>query len=215
MAEVEGVTKFDLVFTPSAPLPTAILRALNAWREILWRSRLIGNDPARYGGAGFGNVSRRLANGSDRRRLGFAITGTQTGALARLDASHYAIVTACDPARNRIAAEGPVAPSSESLTHGMLYRIDPSIGFIFHVHSPDIWRARVVLKLPTTAADVPYGTQAMAAEMRRLKRSGALMRRRIVVMAGHEDGVIAFGRSADQAGVVLLRMLARALEIGG
>lgn len=206
----EGVTKFELEFVPAPPVPIERLRALIAWRAILWRLGLVGRDPARYGGVGFGNLSRRLSPpGVSPPR--FAVTGTQTGAIAALDATHFAVVTACDPKRNRVRAEGPIAPSSESLTHGMLYRIDPSIGFIFHVHSPDIWRARDVWKLPATGAGVAYGTPAMAAEMRRLKRRGALMRRRIVVMAGHEDGVIAFGRSADQAGLVLLRTLARAM----
>lgn len=209
----EGVTKFDLAFTLTAPLPETFLRELNAWRRLLWRNRLIGQDPARYGGVGFGNVSRRLPAASRRRGLQFAISGTQTGTFAELDAKHYAIVTACDPAHNRVEAEGPIAPSSESLTHGMLYRIDASIEFIFHVHSPDIWNVRESLKLPTTATDVPYGTPAMAAEMRRLKRDDALMRRRIVAMGGHQDGVISFGRTADQAGVVLIRTLARALSI--
>jgi len=213
VADEEGVTKFDLAFTLSPPLSDALLRPLNAWRQILWRCGLIGQDPDRYGGVGFGNVSRRLATGARRGALRFAITGTRTGTLAELNANHYSTVIACDPARNRVEAEGPIAPSSESLTHGMLYRIDPSIGFIFHVHSPDIWQARAALKLPTTAADVAYGTPAMAAEMRRLKRAGALMRQRIVVMAGHEDGVIAFGRTADQAGGVLMRELARALSV--
>jgi hypothetical protein len=212
-AHDEGVTKFDLVFTPTAPLPETLLRELNAWRRLLWRSRLIGQDPARYGGVGFGNVSRRLPAASRRRGLRFAISGTQTGGLAELDANHYAIVTACDPAHNRVEAEGPIAPSSESLTHGMLYRIDASVEFIFHVHSPEIWNSRERLRLPATAPDVAYGTPKMAAEMRRLKRVGALMRKRIVAMGGHQDGVISFGRTAEQAGVVLIRALARALAI--
>jgi L-ribulose-5-phosphate 4-epimerase len=212
-AQDEGITKFDLAFTPTAPLPETLLRELNAWRRLLWRSRLIGQDPARYGGVGFGNVSRRLPAASRRRGLRFAISGTQTGALAELDANHYAIVTACDPAHNRVEAEGPIAPSSESLTHGMLYRIDASIQFIFHVHSPDIWSARESLNLPTTATDVPYGTPAMAAEIRQLKHDDALMRKRIVAMGGHQDGVISFGRTAEQTGVVLIRTLARAMAI--
>lgn len=212
MAADEGVTKFHLEFAPSAPLPATFLRELNAWRRILWRSGLIGQDPARYGGVGFGNVSRRLPRGSRGQRLRFAISGTQTGVLAELDASHYAIVTACDPASNRVEAEGPMAPSSESLTHGMLYRIDSSIAFIFHVHSPEVWNARRHLAIPTTASDVAYGTPAMAVEMRRLKRAGALMRRRLIAMGGHQDGVIAFGRTADQAGVVLMRALAKAMS---
>ena len=212
MAAEEGVTKFHLEFTPSPPLPATLLRELNAWRRILWRSGLIGQDSARYGGVGFGNVSRRLPPGSRGQRLRFAISGTQTGALAELDASHYAIVTDCDPVHNRVEAQGPIAPSSESLTHGMLYRVDPSVGFIFHVHSPEIWGARDALKLPITAAEIAYGTPAMAAEMRRLKRRGAMMRRRIIAMGGHQDGVISFGRTADQAGVALMRALARAMS---
>lgn len=203
----EGVTKFDLVYRPSAPFPRTRLRDLIAWRMILWRLGLIGLDAARYGGVGFGNVSQRLpARG---RTMRFAVSGTQTGALPVLAARHFAIVTACDPERNRVEAEGPMPPSSESLTHGMLYRLDASIRFVFHVHSPDIWRQAQALKLPRTAPDVAYGTPAMAAEMKRLLRGGR--RHPILVMGGHEDGVIAYGRSADEAGATLLKVLATAL----
>ena len=202
----EGVTKFDLAFTPAAPLPDAPLAVLNAWRSILWRLGLIGQDPARYGGVGFGNVSQRLKSASALR---FVISGTQTGALAALDARHYAVVSACHPARNRVDAEGPIAPSSESLTHGMLYRVDPAIRFIFHVHSSDIWSAPA-LDLPRTADRIAYGTPAMAREMARLWRRGALARQRVLIMGGHTDGVIAFGRTAEQAGMALLRALVAA-----
>ncbi len=205
----EGVTKFDLVHRPSAPFPRRQLRDLIAWRMILWRLGLIGQDPARYGGVGFGNVSQRLpARGRATR---FAVSGTQTGALPVLAARHFAVVTACYPERNRVEAEGPIAPSSESLTHGMLYALDASIRFVFHVHAPDIWRQARALKLPRTAPHVAYGTPAMAAEMRRLLRSGQLRRNPILVMGGHEDGVIGFGRSADEAGAALLGALATAL----
>lgn len=205
----EGIVKFDLVFRSAPALPEELLRELGAWRRILWRLGLIGQDPARYGGVGFGNVSRRLPAPGDATR--FAISGTQTGALPALAAEHYAIVTACYPERNRVEAEGPIEPSSESLTHGMFYRLEPTIAFVFHVHSPDICPMRAALDLPTTAPDVAYGTPAMAREMERLLRAGALAQRRILVMGGHEDGVIAFGRTAEEAGVVLMQVLARAL----
>src|SRR5581483_9370224 len=71
----EGVTKFDLAYTPSAPLPMTSVAALIAWRMILWRLGLIGLDPARYGGVGFGNVSARLP-GARRGQARFAISGT-------------------------------------------------------------------------------------------------------------------------------------------
>lgn len=207
--EPEGVTKFDLAYTPSAPFPRSRLRDLIAWRMILWRLMLIGQDPHRYGGVGFGNVSQRLA--ARGRAVRFAVSGTQTGALPVLAGRHFAIVTACDPERNRVEAEGPVAPSSESLTHGMLYRLDASMRFVFHVHSPDIWRQAQALNLPRTAPHVAYGTPAMAAEMKRLLRGGRLRANPILVMGGHEDGVIAFGRNADEAGTTLLKVLATAL----
>ncbi|MFL6621869.1 MAG: class II aldolase/adducin family protein [Sulfurifustaceae bacterium] len=209
--EVEGVTKFDLVYAASPALPDAVLAPLIAWRTVLWRLGVIGQDPARYGGVGFGNVSQRLAPFT-RARPRFAITGTQTGAEPVLDARHFAIVTACDPRRNRVVAEGPVPPSSESLTHGMIYALDPAIRFVFHGHSPEIWRGAERLRLPCTAPDVAYGTPAMAQEMRRLWRAGALRRHHVLVMRGHEDGVIVFGRTAEQAGRALVRTLALALQ---
>lgn len=212
MTAEEGVTKFDLSFTPSLPLPRRRVQALIVWRDILRRLGLVGQDPARYGGVGFGNLSRRLSTKSAVTGLRFTITGTQTGALPALDAHHFAIVIACDWRDNHVRAEGPIAPSSESLTHAMLYHLDPSIGFVFHVHSSEIWQARTALNLPTTAPEVAYGTPAMAEEMQRLWHTGALARRHIVAMAGHEDGVIGFGRSADQAGMALLRALVRALS---
>lgn len=204
----DGVTKFDLDYQPAPALPRHELVELNAWRSILWRLQLIGRDAARYGGVGFGNVSRRLPPG-------FIITGTQTGDLPQLDPHHYTRVEHADPARNRVVARGPVAPSSESLTHAMLYALDDSIQFVFHVHSPAIWHAADRLALPATAADVAYGTPAMAHEMRRLYSDRAFGQRGVIVMRGHADGVIAVGARADEAGTRLLTVLAQALAGGG
>jgi len=203
----EGVVKFELGFTRAPPIEFAPLQALNAWRTLLHRLGLIGQEPARYGGVGFGNVSQRLA-GSPMR---FAITGTQTGELAVLDARHYALIDACDIAHNRVVARGPIEPSSESLTHAMLYRLSPDIHYVFHVHAPLIWRHAQALGIACTRPDVAYGTPAMAAEIERLYDIGDLARRGIVAMGGHEDGVVAFGASADDAGLVLVRALVAAM----
>ncbi len=220
----EGVIKFDLRFTATAPVPPAWIEALNAWRTILHRLQLIGEDRARYGGVGFGNVSCRVPSGE--RGL-FVVSGTQTGRYPVLGAEHYSIVTRADVAANRLEAEGPVAPSSESLTHAMLYALDPRIACVLHVHSPEIWRAAGRLGLPTTPADVAYGTPAMAEAVGRLHRESATgtflyraprldpigdrrLRGGLLVMAGHEDGVIAFGDSAGAAGRALISALEHA-----
>ncbi len=210
MSRAEGVIRFDLQFTPAAPLPWSELRELEGWRRVMHRLGLVGRDPARYDGAGYGNVSRRLPpfDGAAPR---FAVSGSQTGDISALGAGHYALVTDCDPAGNRVVAEGPVAPSSESLTHGMLYRLDPSLRFVFHVHAPEIWRRAAALGLPVSAAAAGYGTPQMAAEVVRLFRERHIRGRGVLVMGGHEDGVVAFGETAEAAGCTLLAVLGRAL----
>ena len=124
MTMQEGVVQFNLTFLPADPLPAAMLGSLNAWRQILYRLGLIGQDPHRYGGLGFGNVSIRMESGNN---ASFIISGTQTGGMDRLSPEHYTLVKTFDPATNSVVAEGVVRPSSESLTHGSLYRLDQTI----------------------------------------------------------------------------------------
>ena len=80
------------------------------------------------------------------------------------------------------------------------------------MHAPELWRGARALGLPTARADVPYGTPEMAHEVERLFRSAALGEHGILAMLGHEDGVIAFGPSAEAAGAILTRHYARALS---
>jgi L-ribulose-5-phosphate 4-epimerase len=122
------------------------------------------------------------------------------------------VVTGCYPAENRLVAHGPVQPSSESLTHGAIYVLDSRILWVVHAHSPEIWRNAAALGLPMTGA-VPYGTPAMAEEVQRLFHASDLPEKRIFGMAGHEDGIVTFGRTAEEAGGVMLAYLARALQI--
>jgi ribulose-5-phosphate 4-epimerase/fuculose-1-phosphate aldolase len=208
MRDVEGVIKFDLRYTPGAPLPRVAVVELCAWREILRRLGLTGQDPARYHGIGFGNLSRRLAPGTPE----FVITGSQTGARPALDERHFAWVIACDPQRNALTAEGPIAPSSESLTHGQVYALDATVQFVFHVHSPELWRAAARLNIPITAARAAYGTPDMVAEVERLFRETDVRARRLFAMGGHEDGIVGFGKTAQEAGAVLVSALAAALS---
>ncbi len=209
MAHEEGVIKFQMRYTPAPPLPAAALRELNAWRKILVLLQMIGQDPARYDGYGFGNISCRLepfdAPAEQRR---FVITGTQTGDIADLGPEHFVVVSECHPQQNLTVAEGPVRPSSESMTHGAVYALDSRIRWVMHGHSPHIWRAAARLGIPTTDAAVPYGTPEMSAEVARLYRESDLRTRKIFSMGGHEDGIVTFGHSADEAGQLLIRALA-------
>lgn len=213
MATKEGVIKFEMDYRVAPALPAEQLAELNAWRKMMYLTELIGQTPTRYGGYGFGNISCRIDYPCDSGQPPFAITGTQTGGAADLSPLDYVVVTACYPELNRLLAEGPVKPSSESLTHGVIYAQDERIRWVMHAHSPHLWRNAAALDLPMTAADVAYGTPEMAAEVARLFRETDVAQRRIFGMAGHEDGIVSFGATAEEAGFVLLGWLARAFQL--
>jgi len=209
--DAEGVIKFDLQYRVAKPAAYHELKELNAWRSRLWQLQLVGQDPQRYDGYGFGNVSVRCGpRDAAPGRRSFLISGTQTGALPELDEHHYTLVQSYDPTANRVVAQGPVKPSSESLTHGILYDQDTRIQAVLHVHSPDIWQAAGTLGMPVTEATVTYGTPAMAAEVQRLFRETDVLRQQIFCMGGHQDGIVAFGPTVAQAGDTLLAALAQA-----
>lgn len=207
--EQEGVIKYALDFSPAEPHPYQLIPVLNAWRTICRRVGLIGQDPARYDGYGFGNISGRLTPGEPA----FLISGSQTGHLAELSNADFAVVEKCWPAANRVTARGPLRPSSESMTHGTVYDHEPAAQAVIHAHSPEIWQTATRLDLPQTATAVPYGSPEMGAEVARLFSETALAEKKIFAMGGHEDGIVAFGPSIDAAGQVLLQALAEALKI--
>ncbi|MEM6455513.1 MAG: class II aldolase/adducin family protein [Acidobacteriota bacterium] len=154
---------------------------------------LIGRDPARYGGAAYGNVSFRL----DARGR-FAISGTQTSGVPGFDPARFAVVVRCWPAENRLWSFGPVPPSSESMTHAAVYAAHPRIAAVVHAHDPALWRAGLAHGgWRTTPADVDYGTPAMAAAVAAAVAAGD--ETDALLMAGHEDGVIAYGPTFDAA----------------
>jgi ribulose-5-phosphate 4-epimerase/fuculose-1-phosphate aldolase len=140
----------------------------------------------------------------------FIISGSQTGDLPELGPAEYTVVTECHPAQKRLVAYGPIRPSSESLTHGAVYALDSAIRVVLHVHSPAIWLAAATLGIPITDPLIPYGTPEMAAAVAHLYATTDMAQRGIFSMGGHEDGIFAFGETAEVAGDVLLATLAAA-----
>ncbi len=212
----EGVIKFQTRHQ-SRPLDRGrhgdLVCRLVAWRELLARTQLVGQDPGRYGGAGYGNVSGRVgAPSSPQGARAMLISGTQTGGIVHLGLQHFCVVERYDYRINRVDSHGPIEPSSETMTHGAIYDLGPHIRYVLHAHSPIIWRSASALRLPTTRRDVAYGTPEMAQEVARLWRETALAETKILAMGGHEDGVISFGRTLEEAGGVMFAQLARAFE---
>ena len=201
MTAREGVIRFRFDHRreelPAALEPVAA--RLARWRRTLVALGVVGRDAGRYGGYGFGNLSGRVG------RRAFLVTGSQTGHLADLYLAGFALVESWDAAAHRLASRGLVAPSSEALTHAALYDASARIGAVFHVHAPALWARRGAAGLPATAPGVAEGTPEMAAEVGRLaRRLGASG---LLAMSGHEDGLVAWGPTADAAGRMLLAAL--------
>jgi ribulose-5-phosphate 4-epimerase/fuculose-1-phosphate aldolase len=172
------------------------LAELNAYRSKLLDLRLIGVAP---NGIGFGNLSvREGATGN------FYITGSATGGRHELTLADCAKVVACDFERNRIRYEGSALPSSESLTHAAIYESDATAGAVIHCHDFKLWTA-VLNEAPTTSKAAEYGTPDIAHEIMRLFTRTGVRSRKIIVMAGHEGGLVTFGKDLEEAFAVLLR----------
>lgn len=209
MSELEGVIKYHLNHQHK-PLPANInLNQLNAWRSVLHRLRLIGQTPQKYDGLGYGNISQRLELNSSA----FVISGTQTGHLAQLTAKDYALIDSASVDQNQINSYGLTAPSSEALTHAGVYQHEASAQAVIHVHSPEIWRNTLALNLPHTKAEIAYGTIEMAQAVNALFSSEQVNQLPLFTMLGHEDGVVAWGATLEQAAVVLIQQLANAIAL--
>lgn len=196
----EGVTKYNCIFHKTEAPAEEAIRTLNQYRNTLFTLGMIGVYPD---GIGYGNVSRRA---DDPRQ--FWITGTQTGAKPVLDAADYCLVTQYDIQHNTVHCEGLIAASSESMTHAAVYALSPAIGAVIHVHHRPLWLAGRT-GLPTTAAEIPYGTPAMAYEMKRLFWDTRLSEEKILLMLGHDEGVISFGKDLSEAFEILKRVAGR------
>jgi len=209
MKEQEGVIRYQLEHTQKPINHKFSLCEINAWRTIMFRLGLIGQDTERYDNLGFGNISQRFDSQSNQ----FVISGSQTGHITHLSVEHYSLVEKADPRKNRIQSRGLYKPSSESLTHASIYAQDSNIQAVIHAHSPEIWTHTVALNLPHISADIPYGTIEMAIAVEQLFQSGNLRQYSLFTMLGHEDGVVSFGRNMQEAAWELIKYLSLAIGI--
>jgi methylthioribose-1-phosphate isomerase len=190
----EGYIKFKCIWRKSEPVSEAKLNDLNKWRIKLFSLGLIG---ACDDGIGFGNISVRDVHNK------FIITGSATGNLNTLTPEHYVLVDAYNLKENSLVCTGPIKASSESLSHAAIYESSENTNAVIHVHDLTLWK-RLIDKVPTTKRNVLYGTPEMANEIKRLFKETNVSDEKIIVMAGHEEGIISFGNDLNEAGEILL-----------
>ena len=193
---IDGVIKYNFDFQKSKPLPKPLFFKLEIVRKRLYSLGFIGEKDS----IGFGNISKRVDKES------FVITGTQTGHLSTLEAKHYALIEAYDDKKFYIKSSGASKPSSEALTHGTIYNLCDEIGAVIHIHSVALWNFMLENDFLQTKK-VLYGSTEMIREVNRIYNNLNPLSNPKFVMAGHEEGIIIFGKDLQEAEIFLLEII--------
>ena len=191
----EGYIKYQCHWQPVSAVDETEIVELNQCRQELYQLGLIG---VYSDGIGFGNLSRRLADG---RQL--LISGSQTGGIANLTPKHYAKVIDYNWQENYVVCQGLVKASSETLSHAAIYQANSQVNAVVHVHHLELWQ-QLLEQVPTTNPNCAYGTPEMAAEIIRLCQQESTQQQGIIVMSGHESGILTFGHDLAEAKSILL-----------
>lgn len=169
---------------------------LEALRTRLFTLGLIGEKD----GIGYGNLSMRHEGSKS-----FFITATQTGRKHTLSREYYTYISDYDFSTFKIISQGTYKPSSEALSHAMIYAIDDRITTVIHIHSLALWK--FMKDKNTLATTAEYGTAKMVEEIAELYDNLDPMMNNAFVMKGHEEGIITFGRSVEEAELALYTIM--------
>lgn len=157
---------------------------------MMWGAKLhdLGLLPAEAGGNA-GNISFRNSRG-------FVITagGVSKGKLTPMN---FVQVLNANLDTRKVEVEGELEPSSETMSHHLIYRERADVNAIVHAHDDLAMKHARKLKLRSTAKAHPYGTVELANEIAK-----ALDHERYLVVKGH--GVISFGKSLWEAGKMIM-----------
>lgn len=192
----EGYIKFTVHLNETAIQVPEALQELNTVRTALFDKGMIGILPD---GVGFGNLSIKEP-GSEN----FFISGTATGGKRILDLQDYCRVDSCSIERNEVHCSGHIRASAETLSHYAVYQANPAIHCVIHIHHKAFFLKLLKSDCPATSPDAAYGTPEMARDIEALVKRNPETHG-ILVMTGHEDGVIAYGATVKEAYDALMR----------
>jgi len=186
----EGYIKFNCDWKKGPALSLKELKSINWGRNKMYDCGLIG---VYENGIGYGNISERLAEEE------FIISGSATGGFKKLEPTHYSLVHKIDMENNKVWCSGPIQASSETMSHAVIYQTCPEVNAVVHIHNLNLWKS-LIHQVPTTNPSVGYGTTEMAQEIIRLLiQTDVRHHNGYFVMAGHEEGIIAFGENMEHA----------------
>jgi ribulose-5-phosphate 4-epimerase/fuculose-1-phosphate aldolase len=196
----EGYIKFQCNWEQKKILiPQKLFLQLEKERTKLYERGLIGMYPD---GIGFGNISIRLKGRT------FIITGSATGQFDKLDQFHYSLVSEYNFESNSIFCRGMTKASAESLTHAAVYEALPEVCAVVHVHCLELWK-KLLNNYPTTSGEIEYGTPEMALAVQSLAAEMGMSDENIIIMGGHQEGILAFGQNLEEATTQIIKIYNR------
>ncbi len=198
---MDGVIKYHVQHHNTKTPDFSQYAELEALRSRLFALGLIGETPD---GIGYGNLSFR-----NKGERSFTITATQTGNQPTLNPAKYIRITDYNFDTFTVYSEGEYKPSSEALSHAMIYEVHPDIQAVIHVHSKPLWQMMIATDALATTAE--YGTAEMAHEIANLYPSRDPFKHNAFVMKGHEDGIITFGKTIQDAELKLYQIIRASL----
>ncbi len=198
----DGVIKYSIDHQTVTTPFFSDYQELEALRRRLFALGLIGEKR----GIGYGNLSMRHEESKS-----FFITATQTGNKQRLTRDYYTHISKYDFNTFKVTSQGAHKPSSEALSHAMIYAIDERITVVIHIHSLALWR--FMKNQDTLATRAEYGTAEMIKEIEELYEGLDPIRNNLFVMRGHKEGIMTFGKSVEEAELILLNSIQAYLKI--
>jgi len=199
---IDGVIKYNIEHQNAATPLFSDYAKLEALRKRLFALGLIGEKE----GIGYGNLSMRHKGSKS-----FFITATQTGNMQSLTREHYTYIGDYEFDTFKVISQGAHKPSSEALSHAMIYAIDERITAAIHIHSLALWKFMKAQDALATTAE--YGTTEMTEEIAGLYDSLDPLTNNAFVMKGHDEGIITFGRSAEEAELILYNIIQAYLQV--
>jgi ribulose-5-phosphate 4-epimerase/fuculose-1-phosphate aldolase len=198
---LDGVIKYSIEHQKQDTPLFSGYEQLEALRTRLFTLGLIGEKD----GIGYGNLSMRHEGSKS-----FFITATQTGRKQTLAREYYTYISEYDFSHFKVISQGTHKPSSEALSHAMIYAVDERIKTVIHIHSLPLWNFMQVKNYLATTAE--YGTAEMVEEIAGLYDNIDPMMNNAFVMKGHEEGIITFGQSVEEAELILYNIMRAYLQ---
>lgn len=209
---LEGIIKFNIqMFDRIDSLPSSDYSHIEEVRERIFKKNLIGFCQTLK--VGYGNISSREQATKNKQ---FVISGSQTGNIIHLSGEHYTRVLKYDLYKMSVQIQGPIEASSETLTHAGIYEGNILTKGVIHIHSKEIWNYLINNKYPSTPESAVFGTKELAIAImevsKELAQNKITKNSGLIVLKGHEDGVMAYGRNLFEAEVEINKIFQKTFD---